>query len=138
MAALASVAAQDEVVRFGPFQFSAARRQLLLDGQPVSLGSRSFSLLLALVQQAGEVLSKDALMRAVWPDSVVEDSNLRVHMAALRKALGVPADGGQYILNIPLRGYSFVARWSGCIRPGPLPRRGMRRRGSRWPGSLPR
>lgn len=109
MSSVVSSAVQEEILRFGPFQLSAVRRQLLLEGQPVSLGSRSFALLLALVEHAGEVLSKDTLMRLVWPDSVVEDSNLRVHMAALRKALGVPAGGGQYILNIPLRGYSFVA-----------------------------
>lgn len=109
MSSVLPFAMHDEATRFGPFLLDPSRRMLLLDDQPVGLGSRSFALLAVLIQRAGEIVSKNELMRAVWPESVVEESNLRVHMAALRKALGVPADGGHYIVNIPLRGYSFVA-----------------------------
>src|SRR3954465_10386550 len=74
-------------VTFGPFRLLPAR-QLLLEGEePVALGSRALDILVALVERAGEVVGKDELIARVWPDTFVEDSNLRVHVAALRKAL---------------------------------------------------
>ncbi len=66
-------------------------------------------ILLILLAHAGEVVSKQQLMAGVWPDSVVEDINLRVHMAALRKALGDGQNGQRYIVTVAQRGYSFVA-----------------------------
>ena len=66
-------------------------------------------ILLILLAHAGEVVSKQQLMVGVWPDSVVEDINLRVHMAALRKALGDGQNGQRYIVTVAQRGYSFVA-----------------------------
>lgn len=96
-------------VEFGPFRLEAARR-LLLDGdKPVPLGSRAFDLLLALVEQAGEVVSTRDLIARIWPGMFVEDGNLRVHVASLRKALRDGQDGRRLIVNLPGRGYSFVA-----------------------------
>jgi predicted ATPase/DNA-binding winged helix-turn-helix (wHTH) protein len=94
---------------FGPFYLYATERRLLRDGQAVDIGSRALDILIALVEQAGEVIGKKALVARVWPDVIVEESSLRVHVAALRKALGDGLDGARYIANVPGRGYSFVA-----------------------------
>jgi predicted ATPase/DNA-binding winged helix-turn-helix (wHTH) protein len=94
---------------FGPFRLYPERK-LLLDGdRPVRLGSRALDLLIALVGSRGELVGKDDLVRRVWPDTFVEEGNLRVHLAVLRKALGDGRDGARYIVNVPGRGYQFVA-----------------------------
>jgi predicted ATPase/DNA-binding winged helix-turn-helix (wHTH) protein len=96
-------------VTFGPFRLFPAR-QLLLDGdEPVHLGSRACQILTALVERSGQLLSNQELMRRVWPDTFVEDGNLRVHVAALRRALRDGQAGNRYITNVPGRGYCFVA-----------------------------
>ncbi|WP_420562329.1 ATP-binding protein [Thalassobaculum sp.] len=92
---------------FGPFVLSVQRRLLLRDGSPVPLGSRAFDLLRVLVSRAGEVVGKDDLIASVWPDTFVEESNLRVHVAALRRVLEDETAGTRYIVNVPGRGYSF-------------------------------
>lgn len=94
---------------FGPFRLSPERR-LLLDGQQaVRIGSRAFDLLSLLVEQAGEVVDKEALIKRAWPKVVVEQTSLRFHIAMLRKLLGDGQDGARYITNISGRGYCFVA-----------------------------
>ncbi len=97
------------VVSFGPFQLIASRRQLLESGKQVKLGSRAFDILALLVAQAGTLVSKEELMAKVWPKTVVEDINLRVHVAAVRRALGGDDAGNQFIVNTVGRGYSFIA-----------------------------
>lgn len=94
---------------FGPFCLHAAERRLLRAGEPVEIGSRALDILIALVESAGEVVGKKGLIARVWPDVIVEEGNLRVHVAALRKVLGDGVDGARYIANVPGRGYSFVA-----------------------------
>jgi predicted ATPase/DNA-binding winged helix-turn-helix (wHTH) protein len=104
-------------VTFGPFRLFPAR-QLLLDGDtPVHLGSRACEILIALVERAGQLLSNQELMRRVWPNTFVEDGNLRVHVAALRRALRDGHAGNRYITNIPGRGYCFVAPVSVAEEP---------------------
>src|SRR5271155_3090157 len=98
----------DESFVFGPFQLIPAQRMLLDDGKPLRLGSRALEILTALVDRAGETIHKDQLIARIWPDTVVEENALRVHIAALRKALGDGRGGNRYIANIPGRGYSFV------------------------------
>ena len=94
---------------FGPFRFFPAR-QLLLEGEtPVRLGSRALEILVALVERPGELVSKDELMARVWPNTVVEESNLKVNVAALRRALGEGQSGRRYIATVSGRGYRFVA-----------------------------
>src|SRR6516165_6533959 len=94
---------------FGPFRLSP-RRQLLLKGDtPVALGSRSFEILLALVERAGEVVDKNSLMSRVWPDVAVEESNLRAQITALRRVLAEGGTGANYVVTLPGRGYRFVA-----------------------------
>ncbi|WP_256443060.1 MULTISPECIES: winged helix-turn-helix domain-containing protein [unclassified Bradyrhizobium] len=94
---------------FGPFRLSPERRALYRDGKPVRLGSRALDLLIALVENGENLTSKEALIRRVWPDTFIEEANLRVHVAALRKSLGDQSGGLQYISTVSGRGYCFVA-----------------------------
>src|SRR5215831_18690343 len=99
----------DEVFAFGSFRLVPARRVLLEDGKPLRVGSRVFDILVALVERAGETISKEELISRAWPGTVVEEAALRVHVAALRKALRDGHAGKRYIANNPGRGYAFVA-----------------------------
>lgn len=99
----------DTEYTFGPFRLHPAARRLSHGDRPVRVGARAFDLLHALVAQAGEPLSKAQLLAQVWRDAVVDDGSIRVHMAALRKALGDAAAAPTYIANLPQRGYCFVA-----------------------------
>ena len=85
--------------RFGRYTLQPMQRQLLCDGVPVKLGARAFDVLQALVEQRQRHLSKSELIERVWPDVVVEENNLEVHVWALRKLLGAQA-----ITTIPGRG----------------------------------
>ena len=114
----------DEVVAFGPFRLFVGRQQLLEDDHPVRLGSRARDILVALVEKPGQLLSKQELLTRVWPDTFVEEASLRVHVAALRRALGDGQNGRRYVTNVPGRGYCFVApvsREHGALA-APLPR----------------
>lgn len=94
---------------FGPYRLAPAHRILLNDGRPVPLSGRAFDLLLALVERAGEVVSKEELIARVWPSTIVEENNLRVHIGTLRKVLCPGESGMRYVENVVGRGYSFVA-----------------------------
>jgi predicted ATPase/DNA-binding winged helix-turn-helix (wHTH) protein len=96
-------------VAFGSFHLIPAQRVLLEDGKPLRLGSRALGILVALLENAGETIRKDQLIARTWPDTVIHEGSLRVHVAALRKALGDGQAGKRYIANIPGRGYRFVA-----------------------------
>jgi DNA-binding winged helix-turn-helix (wHTH) protein len=94
---------------FGAFHLIPTQRLLLEAGKPLPLGSRAFDILIELVERHGELLSKEELMARVWPKMFVEPSNLTVHVAALRRVLGDGRNGNRYLVNIPGRGYRFVA-----------------------------
>jgi len=96
-------------ISFGPFRLIPEQRLLLEGERPVRLGSRAIDILIALSERAGEQVSKRDLMTRIWPDTTVVEANLAVHVAALRRALGDGQSGRRYIVNVPLRGYSFVA-----------------------------
>jgi predicted ATPase/DNA-binding winged helix-turn-helix (wHTH) protein len=100
------------VFLFDCFTLDPQRRTLLKGDEAVPLGSRALDLLIALVERSGEVLSRDYLVAQVWPNTYVEDSSLRVHIAALRRALSEGGPGTRFIVNAPGRGYSFVAATS--------------------------
>src|SRR5438046_5551411 len=95
--------------RFSDFELDGAKRLLLQAGEPVSLNPKAFEILLALVESRGEVLSKDELLERVWPNQIVEEGNLKVHVSALRKALGQSGNQHRFIVTVPGSGYSFVA-----------------------------
>ena len=108
----------EETFAFGSFRLIPAQRVLLDDGKPLRLGSRALDILIALVEGAGETVHKDQLIARTWPDTVVDDGALRVHVAALRKALGDGRAGRRYVANNAGRGYAFVAP---VIREHPPP-----------------
>src|SRR5713226_1027634 len=87
--------------RFGRFELDAASRALTKDGRAVRLGSRAFDILVVLLSRAGEIVSKDELIAAVWPNLHVEENNLRVHLTALRKTLDEAQAEATSIANIP-------------------------------------
>src|SRR5580698_3931090 len=99
----------NDVLCFGPFSLFAAERLLKKADEPVPLGGRALDILIALVQRAGEVVPHKELMSSVWLGITVEGTNLRAHIAALRKALGDGRDGARYVLNVAGVGYCFVA-----------------------------
>ncbi|WP_321864693.1 ATP-binding protein [Pseudomonas paraveronii] len=113
----------EQAVHFGPYRIHPRQRLVLEAGRPLRLGRRAVEILLILLEQAGNVVSKQELIARVWPKSVVEDGNLRVHMAALRKALGDGQAGQRYIVTVAQRGYSFVAPLS--IEPMTIPADGI-------------
>lgn len=97
------------IASFGPFRLIVAERLLLKEGASVAIGGRALDVLIALVERAGDVVSRRELIERVWPNIAVEEGNLRVHVANLRKALGDGRDGARYVTNVPGRGYCFVA-----------------------------
>ncbi len=99
----------DDVITFGPFRLFAARRLIERDEVPVQLSSRALDILIVLVEQAGKVVSKSELIARVWPGITVDEANLRVHVGALRKALGDGEAGARYVTTLPGQGYCFVA-----------------------------
>ena len=98
-----------QAISFGPFRLLAEQRLLLEGGRPVQLGSRAFDILAALVEHPGEVVGKEQLIAQVWPQTFVEESNLKIQMSALRRALGDGQGGNRYVITVPGRGYNFVA-----------------------------
>ena len=101
-----------QVYEFGPFRVDPDKRLLLRDNLPVPLQPKAFETLLVLVQHSQEVVLKDDLMKALWPDSFVEESNLTQHIFVLRKTLGETAGENRYIATIPGAG-----RHSGGAEP---------------------
>ena len=94
---------------FGPYRLLKDRRCVVLGDAVIRLGGRAFDLLVALLDRAGEVVSRRELEQQVWPRSVVEETSLRVHISSLRRAFGDGQHGMRFIENVPGRGYCFVA-----------------------------
>ena len=111
----------DAAFAFGPFELLPADGRLLRQGVPVRLGTHAFAILAILVENAGKTVSKDELIARAWPDAPVDDNTLRVHVAALRRALGDDGIDARYVTSIPGRGYSFTA----VINRGPRGTAGM-------------
>jgi DNA-binding winged helix-turn-helix (wHTH) protein len=98
-------ATADAVLEFGRFRVLLRRRQLLADGVPVEVGTRAFDLLLVLLEGDGALVTKQELFSRVWPSVVVSEENLKVHVSALRKALGADRD----LIHTEFgRGYRFT------------------------------
>jgi predicted ATPase/DNA-binding winged helix-turn-helix (wHTH) protein len=96
-------------ISFGPFRLIAEQRLLLEGDKPVRLGSRAFDILAALVERAGEVVGKEELMARAWPQTFVEEANLKIQVSALRRALGDGQGGNRYVVTVIGQGYNFVA-----------------------------
>lgn len=95
---------------FGPFRLDTSAPLLWREGQPVALTPKALETLIVLVQRAGRLTSREDLIQAVWPDTVVEENNLSVNISMLRKVLGDTSDADKYIETVPRRGYRFVAQ----------------------------
>src|SRR5262249_7615874 len=93
---------------FGPFRLDVQGETLFRDTEPVALSKRAVALLRILVERAGALASKDALIEAAWPGLAIEETTLTVQIAALRRALGEAPGGEDWIVTLPRRGYRFV------------------------------
>jgi DNA-binding winged helix-turn-helix (wHTH) protein len=104
-----AIGQENRVFVFGPFRFAPGRQQLLREWAPIRIGSRAIDILTALVERPGETLSKEELIARAWPSTFVEEGNLKVHIAALRKALGDAHTEPKYIVTANGCGYRFAA-----------------------------
>jgi DNA-binding winged helix-turn-helix (wHTH) protein len=98
---------------FGPFRLDSQSCVLLRDGAVVPLNPKAVDTLPALVENHGSPVGKDELMKLVWPDTYVEETNLTQQISILRRVLGDSLEGSSYIETIPKRGYRFVAALNG-------------------------
>jgi predicted ATPase/DNA-binding winged helix-turn-helix (wHTH) protein len=114
-----------EVFSFGPFSLFVAERLLTKAEKRIPLGSRALDILVALAERSGEVITHKELISCVWPDVSVDEANLRVHIAALRKALGEGREDARYISNISGRGYCLVVPATRSIAKPPAPVTGI-------------
>lgn len=96
-------------LQFGPFRLLPQQRLLLHSDTPLRLGGRAREILFALVERAGEIVMKNDLIARVWPNTIVEEGTLRVHVNSLRRALGCGKSGVRYVENVTGRGYVFIA-----------------------------
>jgi TolB-like protein/DNA-binding winged helix-turn-helix (wHTH) protein len=97
---------------FGPFRLDPAERLLLRNNQTVPLAPKAFDTLLLLVENSGHLLTKDELMKRLWPETFVEEANLAQNISAIRRALDDKNGGAQYIETVPKGGYRFVGHVS--------------------------
>jgi TolB-like protein/DNA-binding winged helix-turn-helix (wHTH) protein/Tfp pilus assembly protein PilF len=111
-------------LEFGPFQIYPDERLLVRDGVPLALTPKAFDVLLTLVRNAGRLLAKEEILKTVWPDTFVDESNLAVQVSTLRKALN--DDEGRYIETVPRHGYRFSAAVT-STEPSPSGARGSSR-----------
>lgn len=107
------------VYRFGPFELDGAEYRLLRNGVEVPLQLKAFETLCILVERAGRLLTKDDLLRQLWPGTIVEENNLNKNISMLRKALGECAAGQSYIETVPRVGYRFAAQVEQVSAAGP-------------------
>lgn len=108
MAAPPTIGKRPTALAFGPFELDFVGRRLTEAGRPVVLGSRALELLIALLERPGELVTKAELIARAWPETQVEETNLRVQISAIRRALKDPS-GEAYVVAISGRGYRFVA-----------------------------
>jgi DNA-binding winged helix-turn-helix (wHTH) protein/Tol biopolymer transport system component len=99
----------DDQIAFGDFELDPRRRLLMRGGETVPLGGKAFDLLLALIENRDEVVTKEFLLETVWEGQFVEENNLTVHIAAIRKALGERKGEHRYVVTVPGKGYRFVS-----------------------------
>ena len=97
------------VYEFGPYQLNTTEYCLIRDGQSLIMAGKLFEILVLLVENKGHLITKETLMQHIWPETVVEESNLTVSMSRIRSTLAEPKPRRTYIETIPRRGYRFIA-----------------------------
>lgn len=100
---------QEQSYEFGPFQLDATKHVLWCHSERVDLAPKVIEILVVLVQHHGQLVEKEELMKAVWPDTFVEEANIAVHISTLRKVFEERSNGERFIETVPRRGYRFVA-----------------------------
>jgi predicted ATPase/DNA-binding winged helix-turn-helix (wHTH) protein len=110
----------ERAIWFGPFCLRPTTHLLLEGDKSVQIGLRALDLLIALVERAGEVVSKEELLARVWPGLTVDEGNLRTQMTRVRQALRDGQDGSRYVMTVPGRGYRFVSPLSTVELPKPV------------------
>src|ERR1700704_3381778 len=103
--------------KFGPFRLDSSAGILFCGAEPTMLGARAVALLRLLLEREGAPASKDALIEAAWPGLAVEDSNLTVQIAALRRVLAEGAGGDGWIETLPRRGYRYIGPLAATDNP---------------------
>src|SRR5882672_7998468 len=111
----------ERAISFGSFRLLPSQRLLLEGDQPVRLGSRALDILGVLAENAGRVVPKEELIARVWPKVFVEESNLKIQVSALRRALGDGQGGNRYIVTVHSRGYEFVVPVGVTTEPAAMP-----------------
>jgi DNA-binding winged helix-turn-helix (wHTH) protein/TolB-like protein/Tfp pilus assembly protein PilF len=106
---------------FGPFVLDTLQHTLIKDGQPVALTPKTFDTLLLFVRNSGRMLLKEELMKSLWPDSFVEESNLTQQVSMIRRALGESANDPHYIVTVSGRGYRFIGDVRSWVEEKPVP-----------------
>src|SRR5713226_8746445 len=104
---------------FGPFRLDPAERLLLRNNQTILLAPKVFDTLLLLVENSGHLLSKDELMKRLWPETFVEEVNLAQHISAIRRVLDDKNGGAHYIETVAKGGYRFTAETRKIVREPP-------------------
>jgi DNA-binding winged helix-turn-helix (wHTH) protein len=99
---------KQQIYVFDDFRLDVPNRELSHDGQVVALPAKAFDMLVVLIENRGRLIEKEELFQRVWPDQIVEESNLTVQVSAIRRALGDRKANPQYILTITGKGYRFV------------------------------
>jgi len=120
-ASIASPQTTNCIYYFGPFSLNEAEQQVLCNGEPVRLAPKAFDVLRVLIHNRGCLVTKERLLEEVWPDAFVEEANLSVNVASLRKALDI-VDECRCIETVPKRGYRFVAPVSKVTNESVRPR----------------
>ena len=108
---------EDPAISFGPFRLFPKSRLLEKEGSPLHVGGRALDILIFLAERPGEVIDKRELVKRIWADVNVDEGSLRFHVAALRKALGDTGKSARYVVNVPGRGYCFVASFTHATAP---------------------
>ena len=111
--------AERRFYEFGRFSLDATGRVLSCEGRPVPLAPKIADILLLLVENAGNVVEKEELLKKVWPHEFVEEGSLSRNISVLRKALGDAAEGQEFIATIPKRGYRFTRKVQEILRASP-------------------
>jgi DNA-binding winged helix-turn-helix (wHTH) protein len=117
---------REDGIRIGPLDVDLTQREIYINGEATRIGSRAFHILEILVRAGGQVVLRDDIIDRVWPDTVVVNNNLHVHMCTLRKLLG---ESRSIIKTIPGRGYTLVSNFQDpvngncghCVKSGPKP-----------------
>ncbi|MBW7973761.1 winged helix-turn-helix domain-containing protein [Bradyrhizobium sp. BR 10289] len=108
---------EDSAISFGPFRLFPKSRLLEKEGSPLHVGGRALDILIFLAERPGEVVDKRELVKRIWADVNVDEGSLRFHVASLRKVLGDTGKSARYVVNVPGRGYCFVASLAQAAPP---------------------